>query len=479
MKQKLIGRKEEKKILERALNSPEAEMVAVIGRRRVGKTFLVQNVYKKRIVFEITGLQNNPLANQLRVFQDQLTEFSKSSLPIQQPKDWLEAFQLLKTYLKSQMGEEKKVVFFDELPWLATHKSGFLSAFGYFWNTWAVRQNIVVVICGSAASWMIKKVVNSTGGLHNRITKRIYLYPFTLAETEAYLKSRHHDFTRYQILQLYMAMGGIPHYLKEIEIGKSAIQNIDYLCFSKNGMLNDEFLRLYPSLFTKASNHFAIVRTLATKKQGLTRQQIAKISQLSNGGGLTKVIEELLHSGFISVYQAFGKKKREKRYRLSDEYSLFYLQFIENNTSEGKEIWQHLSQTQAFKAWSGYAFEGICLKHLPQIKKALSIAGIYSTTSSFYKKGNATEEGLQIDLLIDRNDQVINLFEIKFYTEVFSLSKAYDKRLRQKRQIFRELSQTNKQLSWVFITTYGLKPNSYSLDLAANSLTMNDLFEEA
>ena len=214
MKQKLIGRKEEKKILERALNSPEAEMVAVIGRRRVGKTFLVQNVYKKRIVFEITGLQNNPLANQLRVFQDQLTEFSKSSLPIQQPKDWLEAFQLLKAYLKSQMGEEKKVVFFDELPWLATHKSGFLSAFGYFWNTWAVRQNIVVVICGSAASWMIKKVVNSTGGLHNRITKRIYLYPFTLAETEAYLKSRHHDFTRYQILQLYMAMGGIPHYLK-------------------------------------------------------------------------------------------------------------------------------------------------------------------------------------------------------------------------------------------------------------------------
>ena len=244
-------------------------------------------------------------------------------------------------------------------------------------------------------------------------------------------------------------------------------------------MLNDEFLRLYPSLFTKASNHFAIIRTLATKKQGLTRQQIAKISQLSNGGGLTKVIEELLHSGFISVYRAFGKKKREKRYRLSDEYSLFYLQFIENNTSEGKEVWQHLSQTQAFKSWSGYAFEGICLKHLPQIKKALSIAGIYSTSSSFYKKGNATEEGLQIDLLIDRNDQVINLFEIKFYTEVFSLSKAYDKRLRQKRQIFRELSQTNKQLSWVFITTYGLKPNSYSLDLAANSLTMNDLFEEA
>ncbi|MEZ5042023.1 MAG: ATP-binding protein [Saprospiraceae bacterium] len=472
----LVGRKEEQETLKKALQSTEAEMVAVIGRRRVGKTFLVSSVYQEQIVFEITGIQNGSLENQLANFSDQLTEFAKPMLPLKQPSNWLEAFQMLRTYLKQLPDTEKKVIFFDELPWIATHKSGFLNALGYFWNSWASRQAIVLVICGSAASWMIQKVVNNRGGLHNRITKRIYLEPFTLGETEHFLKSRNIHFNRYQIIQLYMAMGGIPHYLKEVEGGKSATQNIDAICFSKNGLLKDEFLRLYPSLFANAENHFAVIRALGEKPQGLNRNQLVEMTKLPNGGGFSKVLEELTHSGFIAAFRTFGKQKKEKLYRLTDEYSLFYLKFIEQTAHEGEHIWQHLSQTQSYKTWAGYAFESICLQHIPQIKKALEIAGIYSLSSAYYKRGNANEPGIQIDLLIDRNDQVINICEIKYFNQKFSISKAYAEKLRDKMEIFSEATKTRKQIFLVIITTFGLNVNEHSLGLVNQILTMDDLF---
>ena len=257
----LIGRKAERTILEEALLSNEAEMVSVIGRRRVGKTFLVTSTYREQTLFEITGIQNATRPLQLRNFRDVLTEYSQSNLPIEIPTDWLAAFQLLKQYLKPLLNSQKKVLFFDELPWLDTHKSGFLQAFGYFWNSWASRQNLVIVICSSAASWMIQKVVRDKGGLHNRITKRIHLKPFTLAETETYLKSRHIHFDRYQLLHLYMAMGGIPHYLKEIKGGKSAAQNIDTICFSETGLLKDEFSNLFAALFKNSDKHIEVIRS--------------------------------------------------------------------------------------------------------------------------------------------------------------------------------------------------------------------------
>lgn len=359
--------------MQRALASNEAEMVSVIGRRRIGKTFLVNQVYKEHIVFSVTGIQNAPRSEQLRNFANRLKELAPTALIVTPPKDWLDAFFLLIEFLKQKDQERKMVIFLDELPWMATHKSGFLRGLSYFWNSWAVQQNIIVVICGSAASWMINKVVKHRGGLHNRITKRIQLQPFTLAETEEYLQSRHMHFDRYQIIQLYMAMGGIPHYLKEIVGDESAIQNINNICFSPNGLLRTEFTDLYASLFAHAENHIAIIKALAQKRQGLTRQQLVNTTPLSAGGSISRVLEELLQSGFISSFRPFGKKKKEKLYRLTDEYSLFYLQFIENKEHEGENIWHHLSQTQPYKTWSGYSFESICLKHIPQIKKALSI----------------------------------------------------------------------------------------------------------
>ena len=473
-----IGREKEKEILLDALYSDEAEMVSVIGRRRVGKTFLINTVYKNHITFKITGLQNATSKEQLLNFNNQLNKVAPNALLIQPPSSWLEAFFLLIKYLEQKEQKEKLVVFFDELPWLAGARSRFLTGLSYFWNSWAVEQNIVVVICGSAASWMIKKILKNKGDLHNRVTRRIQLKPFNLSETEEYLKSRKIIFDRYQLLQLYMAMGGVPHYLKEIKGGKSAIQNIDSICFSETGLLKDEFLNLYNALFSHPDNHVAIIRALASKNKGMSRKEIVEYTRVTDGGRTTRVLEELEQSGFISSFYPFGKKKKDKLYRLMDEYSLFYLKFIEKNIKEGEGTWETLSQTQPYKSWSGYAFESICLKHVPQIKKALGISRVYSVSSSFIKKGNKEEQGTQIDLLIDRNDHIINLFEIKFYNTEFTINKSYAKKLRNKIGVFQESTKTKKQIFLSIISTFGIIDNIHSIGLVIDDLDMNSLFEK-
>lgn len=475
----LIGREEERQILEKALISPKAEMISVIGRRRVGKTFLIKSVYQNQIDFEVTGIQFATREEQMRNFMLRLSDFSEGRFPITEPKDWIEAFHFLSKFLeqKQQQKSEKLIVFLDELPWLSTHRSGFLKGFSFFWNSWAVNQNIVVVICGSAASWMIKKVVHHKGGLHNRITRRVTLKPFTLAETERFLKDRNFNFERYQILHLYMAMGGVPHYLDEIEGGKSAAQNINQICFSENGLLYDEFSKLYSSLFENAENHIKIIRALAKKKKGLTRSEIVEQSKMPEGGGVTTVLDELVHSGFISMYHPFGNKKKNRLYRLTDEYSLFYIQFIENNRNVGDGIWQQLSQTQFYSTWAGYAFESICLKHIPQIKQKLGISGVYTTASAFFKKGTDEEEGLQIDLVLDRNDHVINICEMKFYGGELTIDKSMATNFRNKITNFKHLTKTKKQVFLTLVTTFGVKQNKYSLDLVDVNLVIDDLFQ--
>jgi len=475
--EKLIGRDKEQAILQEAFASDRAEMVAITGRRRVGKTFLIRSVYADKIDLEFTGVQNAPRVEQLENFHFLLQAFSNNEQISDVPKNWLRAFHQLMIVLETKKNQEKKLIlFFDELPWLATKKSGFLRAFGFFWNNWASKNNIVVVICGSAASWIIEKVIRDKGGLHNRITRRINIKPFNLAETEIYLTSQNIRLDRYQTVLIYMIMGGIPHYLKEVKAGKSAIQNIEDICFSEDGLLTDEFINLYPALFDNADNHIKVIRALATKWKGLTRSEIIKISKLSNGGGLTKILNELIHSGFVSEYYPFGKRKKDMLFRLTDEYSLFYINFIEKGKRNIQGAWQPLSQTPKFTSWSGYAFESLCLKHIQQIKEALRIGGIYAEPSSFTFKGDNTYEGTQIDLLIDRNDRVINLCEIKFYKEVFTLTKSYAEQLRKKRAIFSGVSKTKKLIFLTMITTFGLTENEYRYEVD-NSLTMDVLFQ--
>ena len=473
-----VGRKEESTILQKALDSDQAELVAVIGRRRVGKTYLVRQVYGDLIQFEMTGIQNATRAEQLKHFTNRLNFHVKPAIPYKPPTNWLDAFQMLTLYFESQDLSEKIVLFFDELPWIATHKSGFLKAFGAFWNNWASQRNVVIVICGSAASWMIQKVVRDRGGLHNRITHRINLKPFNLAETTAYFKGRSLNLNAYQTIQLYMAMGGIPHYLKEVEGGIGAAQNIDRIFLSSNGLLNEEFNLLYPALFENAEVHMKIVRLLARTWKGMSRKAIIEEGKFPNGGTITKVLEELTHSGFITPYYSFGKKKKGIRYKLTDEYSLFYLTFIEGKRLEERGMWERFSQTQTYKIWTGYAFENICLKHIPQIKQAMGISGVYSESSLFRTQATDELPGAQIDLVIDRNDQIINLFEMKFHNTEFIISKAYAKDIRTKMAVFQASTNTRKQLFWTFMTTFGLHTNEHSSGLIDQTLTMDVLFRE-
>jgi uncharacterized protein len=472
----LIGREKEQEILRRALQSNQAELVAIIGRRRVGKTHLISTVYADRIRFETSGVQNASLKEQLNNFQFQLKKAFGALAPESVPKTWQEAFFALINCWEQNPSAYQNVLFFDELPWLASRKSGFLNALSFFWNTWAVKNKVVVVICGSAASWMIDKVVNDKGGLHNRITKRIDLQSFTLGEAEAFLKQRGVMLNRFQVLQLYMAMGGIPHYLNEVVPGKSAIQNIEDICFANNGMLRKEFSRLYPALFENAEKHIKIIRVLAEKRSGMSRVDILQATDLPDGGGTSACLEELEASGFIAAYPSFEKKKKELIYRLTDEYSLFYLKFIEPMPFQGDDIWKHLSQTQAFKSWCGYAFEGICLKHIPQIKKTLGISGIYTEASTFYQKGQDNQQGVQIDLLLDRNDNTINLFELKFYATPYVFTKAKADDLRTKKALFQHYTQTRKHIFLSFLSVYGMLDNEHSIGLVDNSLVLDALF---
>jgi uncharacterized protein len=471
----LIGRTEEKDILLNALTSPASEMIAVLGRRRVGKTFLIKQVYTQ-VDFEFTGILNAPVSEQLENFTDKLIEYGAVKKTVTKPTSWLQAFNQLKQLLKAKKTKKKKIIFIDELPWLDTPKARFMEALGYFWNDYAADNNIVIVVCGSAASWMIRKVVHNKGGLHNRITKLIDLKPFTLKETEQFLKANKIIVSRYEIAQLYMVMGGIPYYLNEIKKGTSVAQNIDRICFQKNGLLNNEFEKLFASLFNNAENHITIVKALAGKWKGLTRKDIVDITKLTDGGNISKVLEELEMSSFISTTHPFGKTKKDKIFRLSDSYSLFYLHFIATQKKAVKGVFLNISKMARWHSWCGYAFENICISHLDKIINALGVAAIYTETAGYIQKGNDQNQGVQIDLLIDRADRVINICEIKFYDAPFTITKEYAAKLRMAIAKFRAATKTRKSLFLTMITTYGLEKNIYSNELAQNEVTLDDLF---
>ena len=474
----IIGRIEEQQILEQTLKSREAELIAIYGRRRVGKTHMVRKFFQKHIIFEFSGVHDATLKEQLTNFRNTLTEVMRLPVPPATPSNWTEAFQILRNYAEPLLKKSKCVIFLDEFPWLSSAKSGFLSAFEFFWNSWGSKQNnLIFAICGSAASWMIQKVVNNKGGLHNRITKKIRLLPFTLAETSEYLKHNNINLDRYQVIQLYMALGGIPQYLKEILPGQSAAQNIDRICFTKDGILQNEFNNLYQSLFAGAGKHISIVRVLAAKSSGLTRKEIIAACGLSTGGTATLLLEELTESGFISAYVPFEKNVRDSIYKLSDEYSMFYIKFIENSRATGAGTWIKLSAGSSWRSWSGTAFESVCLKHTKEIKAALGIAGVYTEESAWRYVPGKGEPGAQIDLLYDRQDFCISICEMKFSNTTFTIDKVYAAELAQKRDVFKNKTKTPKTIFIVMVTTFGTTDNSYKISLVQNDIKLEALFK--
>jgi AAA+ ATPase superfamily predicted ATPase len=475
--QELIGRENEKGQLMAALESSKPELVALIGRRRVGKTFLVRKTYEKHIVLEVTGLQKNNQQAQLQNFLVSMQSYGLVTDADKKPGNWLETFFLLTQKLQQLDTQKKYVVFFDELPWMAGKRSDFISGFSYFWNSWASKQNIVVVICGSATSWMIEKVINDRGGLHNRVTNLLHLHPFDLKKVEVFLESKNIRYPRYQTLLLYMAIGGIPMYLDFIRKDLSVVQNINALCFKETGFLHNEFDRLFPALFDRPERHVAIVEALSTKQKGLTRTELLKITGLPNGGTFSKTLKELQQSDFVKLFFGIGRKKKDALYRLTDTYSLFYLSQISPNKDSQSLDFEQLFATAAFKSWSGYAYENVCFEHIAQIKFKLGISGVLTKIYSYVSKATDDLPGTQIDLLIDRMDQAIHLCEIKFSQNEFILDKKTTENIRQKKTIFQHNTKTKKHIFTTFITTYGMVDNKWKKESVDQNLTMDDLFE--
>ena len=478
----IIGRKAEIRELEKLYKSESSEFVAVYGRRRVGKTFLIKEVFQDRFTFWHTGLspydrdKKYLLRDQLQTFYFSLQDYGLEGEPC--PKSWFEAFRLLEKLLKIKDDGSRQVAFIDELPWMDTARSRFIPAFEHFWNGWASKHdNLMLIVCGSATSWMEDNLINNKGGLYNRLNTEIKLHPFTLAECEDYFKSRNLAMGRYDVAQTYMVFGGIPHYLSLFEKGFSTPQNIDRLLFGRDAKLRNEFQRLFGSLFKNAEDHVKVIRLLAQRRSGYTRSEILEKTGLKDGGGASEILKGLTESDFITPYEPFGERKTLK-YKLIDPYCLFFLRFLDGQTKLDPQYWQKNNNSPRLNSWRGYAFEELCFYHIQQIKKKLGISGVSTTESSWIVYSQEQKAHAQIDMLIDRSDHIVNLCEMKYYNKPFVIDSAYEKELRERVQTLADTIPRRKTVHLTLIAAYGLKQNEYSSQVQS-VVTLDDLFAPA
>ena len=483
MKSLIISREKEQAELKRLTSEPTAQMLVVYGRRRAGKTFLIREFFDDSFAFKHTAV--SPMELKERddgelLYRVQLNEFgaslqkygSKDDSPI---KDWFEAFHRLETLLDSKRKKGKMVVFIDELPWLDTPRVGFLSAFEHFWNDYgAGKHNLLLVVCGSATSWMLDNLINNKGGLYGRSTCEMHIHPFTLKETETYLNWKGLTLDRYDITQAYMLTGGVAYYLSYFKAGRSLAQNVDEMFFSSDGFLQKEYDRLFTSLFADNVGYRRIVEVLAGNRFGLTREAIAQKAGITLGGSLTNMLKALVQSDLISTYWNFGEPKRTRYFKLTDMFCLFYLGFVQKNPTGNRTFWNDNQNSPRLNSWRGRAFEDVCFVHQRQVKRALGIDGVQAEVYPWHTKGDTATAGAQIDMLIDRADRVMNLCEMKFTQGDFVITKDYDERLRNKLQtLLTATGKRNVQVS--LVTTFGLKMNMYS-SRVQRVVTLDDLF---
>lgn len=476
----MIGRKREVAELNRLYERNRAELVAVYGRRRIGKTFLVDETFSGKFTFRHAGLSpaeeeaKGLLRAQLDHFYHSLVLFGMDEC--KKPDSWLDAFFLLEKHLQKIDDGSRQLVFLDELPWLDTPRSGFIMAFEGFWNNWGChRKNLMVIVCGSANSWMLDRLINNHGGLYNRVTYEIRLSPFSLRECEELYKENGVKFSRYDIAQSYMIFGGIPFYMGYMDGRLSLAQNVDQLFFAKGGVLQNEYDRLFDSVFVSPEAVKGIVEFLYTKNAGYTRKEIIEKTRASNGGRLSRNLKALMASDFIVKYVPFGLGKKEEHYKLVDPFCLFYLHFVKGRNGENDGYWQQNVVSQPVAVWRGFAFENVCFNHIGQIKRALGIQGV-STSASAWSKRDDDREGTQIDLLIERKDNVVNMCEIKYYGGEFRVKKDYYRKLLHRQEMLMEEVSPKVSVRSTLITTYGLERNEYS-GIFTNTVLLDDLFE--
>ena len=469
-----IGRKNEIASILEIYNNQKPAFLAVYGRRRIGKTFLIREVFNNDFYFHVTGLAKTTAENQLYNFNKTLSKYYTAYKKNNFATNWFDAFDELNNYLQSKK-TKRKIIFIDELPWFDNAKSDFLSAFEHFWNHWAsARKDTMLVVCGSSASWIINKLINCKGGLHNRVTHKIKMEPFTLAETAQFLESKKIKWNQYQIAEAYMAFGGVPFYLDGVRKGLSVTQCIEELFFRDNGLLRNEFDNLYKSLFKHPENYMAVAHALSKKTKGLTREEIIKLAKLPNGGGISKVLIELEQCDFIRKYNLVQDKKKDALYQLTDFYTLFYYNFIEKLNTVNNNYWITQLNSTVHRAWRGYAFEQLCMLHTSQIKHALGIAAIHTQVSSW--RSRVQKNNAQIDLVIDRKDNCINLCEMKFAEKEYTIDKKYSANIQNKIAAFKVETNTKKAVFFTMVTTYGVSNNNYYQQWISNSITLDKLF---
>jgi uncharacterized protein len=469
------GREPEREEFDQILRSEKAELVAVVGRRRIGKTFLIRQHFKKEIIFEFIGIFEEGLPVHMDRFSKAIRAYFYDDKKNAKPKNWYAAFDQLEKGISAIKSKKKKVIFLDELPWMASSNSRFKKAFGHFWNSWASkRSDLVVVISGSSTSWMYSEIFKDTGGMYHRVTRRMFMEPFTLRETESFLKYKKIAFNRHAILELYLILGGVPFYLDLIKQGESVTQAVDRLYFKINSELKSEFDELFKSLFGNSEIHKTVVGLLSQHLYGLSRIEIIEKLKLQSSGNFSYVLTELQKCGYISAYVPFGKKTKDTKYKLTDAFTLFYLKFVKGQN--GVKKWENISKTQAWSSWSGLAFENTCMHHIDQIKNAIKIGGITSEQGAWHHKGNGTMFGSQIDLLLDRADGIINICEIKYYNNKVIVTKEMAESIRNRMASFGYFTKTKKSLFAIMITPHGIHPNEHSLGLIQNVIEIDDLF---
>ncbi len=470
----LIGREKERKMLEEAYQAEESRFIAIYGRRRVGKTYLVRESLGSRFLFQHTGYYGGKMADELFEFCASLREYGLRDFA--RPRNWLEAFELLKDLIRNSM-EKRKVIFLDELSWMDTHGSDFIMALEGFWNGWAsARKDILLIVCGSVTSWMLSRIVHNKGGLYNRLSCQIRLRPFTLRECEEYIRSRNIVMNRHQILECYMIMGGIPFYWSFLEKGLSLPQNIDRIFFSEDAPLEHEFDYLYAALFKKPEPYIKIVSALGKKKAGMTREELLNATHLADSGNFTTRLEELESCGFLRKYHQYGMKQRNAVYQLLDNYTLFYYKFLENKPTD-EHFWNNQINMPLVNTWSGLAFERVCLEHVSQMKQALGISGVLCEACSWACREDPANgiHGSQIDLLIVRKDQVINLCEMKFSRNKYAVTAKTDEEIGRKISDFLSASGTRCAVHPILVTPYGAAEGSY-VGYIQKVITADDLF---
>lgn len=470
----LIGREEEIRQLKDAYTSKESEFVAIYGRRRIGKTYLVRETLQDKFTFSHAGVAKLATKGQLQAFYISLVEHGYT--PPSVPKNWLEAFHHLSAFIGKADGR-KNVIFLDELPWMDTHKSDFLPAFEHFWNAWAsARKDILLIVCGSATSWIINKIINNHGGLHDRLSKSIRLKPFTLRECEKYVNSMGMRMSRSHILEAYMIFGGVPYYWSKLDKRYSLAQNIDRMFFSQDAIFEKEYDNLYSSLFKHPEPYLKIIEALGKKKIGMTREELSSATSILQNGNMTKYLNELEACGFIRSYTPFGKQLKLSVFQLIDNYTLFYYRFLSSKKIKEEGFWIKSQKTTTYANWCGLAFERVCLLHIRQIKKALGISGVISNEYSWRTQPYANLPGVEVDLLIDRADKVFNLCEMKYTTGKFTIDKKYSEVLRNKIQRLYDITKTHNAVFLTMISANGITENEYANDVSC-ILTAEDLFQ--